>query len=29
MKDRKLLEIDEQEVMAKARVSAEKLWQRF
>jgi putative selenium metabolism protein SsnA len=29
MEDRKLLEIDEQEVMAKARVSAEKLWQRF
>ena len=29
MHDRKLLEVDEQEVMAKARVSAEKLWQRF
>jgi cytosine/adenosine deaminase-related metal-dependent hydrolase len=29
MQDRKLLEIDEHEVMAKARVSAEKLWQRF
>jgi putative selenium metabolism protein SsnA len=29
MEDRKLLAIDEQEVMAKARVSAEKLWQRF
>ena len=29
MEDRKLLEIDEQEVMAKARVSVEKLWQRF
>jgi hypothetical protein len=29
MQDRKLLEIDEHEVMAKARASAEKLWQRF
>jgi putative selenium metabolism protein SsnA len=29
MADRKLLEIDEHEVMAKARASAEKLWQRF
>ena len=29
MEDRKLLEIDEQEVMAQARVSAEKLWKRF
>jgi len=29
MEDRKLLEIDEQEVMAKARVSSEKLWKRF
>jgi putative selenium metabolism protein SsnA len=29
MADRKLLEIDEQEVMAKARVAAEKMWQRF
>jgi cytosine/adenosine deaminase-related metal-dependent hydrolase len=29
MLDRKLLEIDEHEVMAKARASAEKLWQRF
>ena len=29
MQDRKLLEIDEHEVMAKARSSAEKLWQRF
>jgi putative selenium metabolism protein SsnA len=29
MEDRKLLEIDEQEVMAKARASAEKLWKRF
>jgi cytosine/adenosine deaminase-related metal-dependent hydrolase len=29
MADRKLLEIDEAEVMAKARVSAEKMWQRF
>ena len=29
MEDRKLLAIDEQEVMAKARASAAKLWQRF
>jgi putative selenium metabolism protein SsnA len=29
MAERKLLEIDEHEVMAKARASAEKLWQRF
>lgn len=29
MQDRKLLAIDEKEVMAKARVSAAKLWQRF
>lgn len=29
MQDRKLLEIDEQEVMAKARVAAENMWQRF
>ena len=29
MEDRKLLDLDEHEVMAKARVSAEKLWQRF
>jgi putative selenium metabolism protein SsnA len=29
MEDRKLLEIDEQEVMIKARASAEKMWQRF
>jgi putative selenium metabolism protein SsnA len=29
MEDRKLLDLDEQEVMAKARVSAEKMWQRF
>jgi cytosine/adenosine deaminase-related metal-dependent hydrolase len=29
MEDRKLLEIDEQEVMAQARVSAEKLWKHF
>jgi putative selenium metabolism protein SsnA len=29
MADRKLLEIDEHEVMTLARVSAEKLWQRF
>jgi len=29
MADRKLLEIDEQEIMAKARAAAEKLWQRF
>jgi putative selenium metabolism protein SsnA len=29
MENRKLLAIDEQEVMAKARVAAEKMWQRF
>jgi cytosine/adenosine deaminase-related metal-dependent hydrolase len=29
MQDRKLLVIDEEEIMAKARVSAAKLWQRF
>ena len=29
MDERKLLGIDEQEVMAKARVAAEKMWQRF
>jgi putative selenium metabolism protein SsnA len=29
MQDRKLLAIDEKEIMAKARVSAAKLWQRF
>jgi cytosine/adenosine deaminase-related metal-dependent hydrolase len=29
MEDRKLLDLDEDEVMAKARVCAEKLWQRF
>jgi putative selenium metabolism protein SsnA len=29
MQDRKLLAIDEKEIMAKARVSAAKMWQRF
>lgn len=29
MRDRKLLAIDEQEIMAQARPAAEKLWQRF
>jgi cytosine/adenosine deaminase-related metal-dependent hydrolase len=29
MQDRKLLVLDEEEIMAKARVSAAKLWQRF
>jgi cytosine/adenosine deaminase-related metal-dependent hydrolase len=29
MQDRKLLTVDESEIMAKARVSAEKMWQRF
>jgi cytosine/adenosine deaminase-related metal-dependent hydrolase len=29
MQDRKLLVIEEEEIMAKARVSAAKLWQRF
>jgi hypothetical protein len=29
MQDRKLLAIDEQEIMAKARAAAARLWQRF
>jgi hypothetical protein len=29
MRNRKLLGIDEQEIMAKARVAAARLWQRF
>jgi cytosine/adenosine deaminase-related metal-dependent hydrolase len=29
MQDRRLLTVDETEIMAKARVSAAKLWQRF
>ena len=29
MEDRKLLAIDEQEIMAKARAAAARLWQRF
>jgi cytosine/adenosine deaminase-related metal-dependent hydrolase len=29
MHDRKLLAVDEKEIMAKARLSAAKLWQRF
>jgi cytosine/adenosine deaminase-related metal-dependent hydrolase len=29
MEDRRLLAIDEEEVMAKARASAAKLWRRF
>ena len=29
MEGRKLLAIDEEEIMAKARASATKLWQRF